>query len=87
MTKELKTKELKTMATKNTASRAHVGDWVDARGLPGNASRRGQIVELLGRAGHQHYRVRWDERHESIVYPADGVIIHPAQQAAPTASR
>jgi predicted NAD/FAD-binding protein len=26
---------------------------------------------------HEHYKVHWDERHESIVYPADGVqIIH-----------
>jgi hypothetical protein len=32
---------------------------------------------VLGGEGHEHYRVRWDERHESIVYPADGVIITP----------
>jgi hypothetical protein len=70
------------MAAKDTASSAHVGDWVDARGLPGNASRRGQIVELLGRAGHEHYRVRWDERHESILFPTDGVIVRPAARAA-----
>ena len=70
------------MAAKDTASRAHVGDWVDAQGLPRNASRRGQIVELLGRAGHEHYRVRWDEQHESILYPSDGVIVHPAERAA-----
>jgi hypothetical protein len=65
------------MATKNTASSAHVGGWIEAHGLPGQPSRRGQIVELLGPAGHRHYRVRWDEQHESILYPADGVIITP----------
>ncbi|MGZ4331690.1 MAG: DUF1918 domain-containing protein [Solirubrobacteraceae bacterium] len=48
---------------------------MEARGLHGHPSRRGEVVELLGSAGHQHYRVRWDEKHESIVYPADGVII------------
>jgi len=62
------------MATKKM-TRAHVSDWVEARGLPGQPSRRGQIVGLLGRTGHEHYRVRWDEQHESIVYPADGVTI------------
>jgi hypothetical protein len=35
---------------------------------------------MLGHDDHEHYRVRWDERHESILYPADGVVIlglHP----------
>ena len=65
------------MATKHTtaASDVHVGDWIETRGLHGKATRRGEIIELLGREGHEHYRVRWDEQHESIVYPADGVII------------
>jgi hypothetical protein len=63
------------MTTKQTARSAHVGDWVEARGLPGYGPRRGQIVELLDRDGHRHYRVRWDEQHESILYPTDGVVI------------
>ena len=63
------------MAIKQTASTARVGDWIEARGLHGHPSRRGEIVELLGSANHEHYRVRWDAKHESIVYPADGVII------------
>jgi FtsP/CotA-like multicopper oxidase with cupredoxin domain len=65
------------MADKQTAMMARVGDWIESRGLHGQPSRRGEIVELLGSAGHEHYRVRWDEQHESIVYPADGVIIAP----------
>ena len=52
-----------------------MGDWIEAHGVPGRPSRRGQIVELLGRDQHEHYRVRWDEQHESIVYPADGIVI------------
>lgn len=52
-----------------------VGDRIEARGLHGRPSRRGKVVELLGSAGHEHYRVRWDDQHESIVYPSDGVII------------
>jgi Domain of unknown function (DUF1918) len=62
------------MATKQ-ATTARPGDWLEARGIQNRAARRGEILEVLGRAGHEHYRVRWDEKHESIVYPADGVVI------------
>jgi Domain of unknown function (DUF1918) len=65
---------------------AHVGDWIETRGVHGKPSRRGEIIELLGSGDHEHYRVRWDERHESIVYPADGVIIIPREQEASGAS-
>ena len=65
------------MATDTTASSAHVGDWIEARGVHGEPARRGQIVEVLGRLGHEHYRVHWDEQHESILYPADGVVVVP----------
>ena len=65
------------MAAKQATSKVRVGDWIEARGLHGQPSRRGEIIELLGQAEHEHYRVRWDEKHESIVYPADGVVITP----------
>jgi hypothetical protein len=64
-----------TMAIQQIARNVHVGDRIKARGLHGHPSRRGEIVELLGSANREHYRVRWDEKQESIVYPADGVII------------
>ena len=67
--------------TQHSINKAHVGDWIEARGLPGQSSRRGQIIELLGRGQHEHYRVRWDEQHESIVYPADGVMIRPRHES------
>ncbi len=63
------------MTTKTSSAR--VGDWIEARGVHGQLSRRGQIVELLGQGDREHYRVHWDEQHESILYPADGVIITP----------
>jgi hypothetical protein len=65
------------MSAKNPPAAAHVGDWLEARGIHGEPARRGRIVEILGQPGHEHYKVQWDEKHESIVYPADGVhIIH-----------
>jgi len=48
------------------------GDWIDVNVIGGGPSRRGQIVEVLGAPGHRHYRVRWDERHESLHFPAEG---------------
>jgi len=65
------------MTTKSVETGARAGDWIETRGVHGHAPRRGEIIEVLGREGHEHYRVRWDEQHESIVYPADGVIITP----------
>ncbi len=65
------------MIGQHTRIDAQAGDWLEARGLPGNPSRKGQIVEILGQVGHEHYLVRWDEHHESIVYPADGVTVRP----------
>lgn len=65
-------------ATKHTTPRAaRVGDWVQTRGIHGETVRAGEIVQILGRAGHEHFRVRWDEQHESILFPADGVTIVP----------
>jgi Domain of unknown function (DUF1918) len=63
------------MAHKSVDTGARAGDWIEPHGVHGQAPRRGQIIEVLGREGHEHYRVRWDEQHESIVYPADGVTV------------
>ncbi len=66
------------MATQHAStSSGQVGDLIEARGLYGQRPRRGEIVEILGRDAHLRYRVRWDEKHESILYPADGVIVVP----------
>jgi hypothetical protein len=70
-----------------TNSSARVGDWIEARGIYGQPPRRGQIIELLGDGAHERYRVRWDEQHESIIYPADGVIIVPRRRRARDAGR
>jgi hypothetical protein len=63
------------MAEIQTERQGQPGDWVVVRGRRGEAAKRGEILEVLGGPGHEHYRVRWSERHESILYPADGVSI------------
>lgn len=66
------------MTTKHSVHHApRVGDAIETRGVHGEPARRGEIIEVLGKDKHERYRVRWDEKHESIVYPADGVIIVP----------
>jgi Domain of unknown function (DUF1918) len=63
------------MPTKANSPATRAGDWIECRGVHGQAPRRGEIIEVLDHNGHERYRVRWDEKHESIVYPADGVIV------------
>ena len=69
--------------TANPDRHARAGDWLEVHVIGGGAPRRGQIVEVLGRAGHEHYRVRWDEKHESIHYPSDGSIVRSRRPPAP----
>jgi Domain of unknown function (DUF1918) len=69
------------MPTKQSRVEASVGDWLEARGIHGEPARRGEILEVIGQPGHKRYRVRWDEQHESIVFPADGVTVIPHAKA------
>ncbi len=54
---------------------ARVGDWVEVHGSDGTLLRSGQIVELLGGPGREHFQVCWDENHESMVFLRPGVRI------------
>lgn len=56
--------------------RARPGDWVvvHAHAL-GERARDGLILEVLGTPGHERYRVRWDEEHETLHFPAQGTRI------------
>ena len=60
------------MTSAKQQHRAEVGDLIVIEGhRVGDAKRTGEIVEVLGEAEHEHYRVRWDD-HESIFYPSSG---------------
>ena len=41
----------------------------------GDTPRTAEILEVLGDAGHERYRVRWEDGHESIFFPADDAIV------------
>ena len=49
-------------------SRAKAGDWVVVHGhAVGESKRTGLILEVLDESGQEHYRVRRDEEHETII--------------------
>lgn len=55
---------------------AQPGDWIEIHGhATGQPARLGLVLEVLGAAGHEHYRVRWDEEHESIFFPGEDARI------------
>ena len=63
------------MTANPTRTPARIGDWVEVHRIGGGAPRRGQVLEVLGQPGHEHYRVRWDEEHESIHFPTEGTSV------------
>jgi hypothetical protein len=63
-------------ATRMTRS-GEVGDRIEVHDIGGNVRPEGEIIEVLGSAGHEHYRVRWSDGHESIHFPAGGTRIFP----------
>lgn len=41
----------------------------------GDVPRSGEILEVLGEPAHRHYRVRWDDGHESLFYASGDTTI------------
>jgi len=52
------------------------GDVVEVSGRRvGDPGRRGEIVEVLGGAERPHFIVRWEDGHESVLYPGEATTI------------
>jgi len=51
----------------------------------GDPGRTGEIVAVLGEGEHVHYLVRWEDGHESILYPGEGTTISANAFAAGSA--
>jgi Domain of unknown function (DUF1918) len=68
------------MAQTKNGLGGRIGDLVVVEGRRvGQGRRIGEILEVLGEPGHQHYRVRWDSERESVFYPSSGATIQPAK--------
>jgi Domain of unknown function (DUF1918) len=65
------------MDVKSGRIEASAGDRVVVDGHRlGEAERSGEILEVVGTAGQEHFRIRWEDGHESILYPSSDVIVH-----------
>ena len=55
-----------------------VGDHVVAQGhRVGDGARTGEVLEVVGEPGHERCRVRWEDGHETVLYP--GTDVRPAE--------
>ena len=63
---------------------AHAGDWIEVHGhAQGQAPRHAMVLEVLGTAGNEHYRVRWaDDDHESIFFPGPDAVVQKKEKPA-----
>jgi hypothetical protein len=61
------------------------GDVIEVRGRPGAPPRAGTVLEVLGEGPRRHYRVRWDEQHESLFFPGSGEGVHVHRPQRPRA--
>lgn len=63
-------------------ARAEIGDLIVVHGQHvGERTRTGEILEVLGAPEHEHYRVRWEDDHESIFTPGGDAVIRHRQQS------
>jgi hypothetical protein len=64
------------MKETETAVHARPGDLVVVAGHHvGEPERTGEILEVLGEEGHEHYRVLWEDGHTSVFYPSSDATI------------
>jgi hypothetical protein len=73
---------------RKTNSHPRPGDVIEVAGHKlGEAARTGEILEVLGEPGNPHFRVRWEDGHESIFYPSNDAVVRPARRAAAATRR
>lgn len=71
-------------AVKNPA-RAAVGDLLVVRSHHvGEAERLAEIIDVLGEPSHPRFRVRWEDGHETIIYPGSDATVRPRRRRKET---
>lgn len=66
------------MGEPTQASRPKVGDVVEVtEHRVGEAARLGELLEVIGEPGHEHFRVRWEDGNESIFFPSSDATVRP----------
>lgn len=69
-------------ATEQVQVKRHDVIEVSARRV-GEVARTGEILEVLGSPGHPHFRIRWDDDHESLFYPGSDTSVGIRRSADP----
>jgi hypothetical protein len=60
---------------------AGVGDRLIVEGRHVGAGRRsGEVIEVLGHSGDANYRVRWEDGHETVMFPGTDCVVIRAEQ-------
>ncbi|MBO1268120.1 DUF1918 domain-containing protein [Arthrobacter cavernae] len=63
--------------------KASQGDRIIVRGRTVESSdRHGEIIEVRGVDGAPPYRVRFDDGHESIIFPGGDFVVEASQESA-----
>ncbi|MFN8223154.1 MAG: DUF1918 domain-containing protein [Gaiellales bacterium] len=62
-------------------ARIEPGDIVEITGhAVGDAPRKAEVLEVIGEGEHEHYRVRWEDGHESVFFPGSDAHFHRARR-------
>jgi hypothetical protein len=57
------------------------GDRILVEGtVVGQPRREGEVVEVIGIDDRTHYRVRWQDGHESVFYPGPDAHLVPSEE-------
>ena len=60
-----------------------VGDVVEITGHSvGDQPRSAEVIEILGSGEREHYRVRWEDGHESVFFPGEDAVVRHARRAS-----
>ncbi len=53
-----------------------IGDVIEVQATHvGQPRRLGEILEVLGSPGHEHYRVRWEDARETLFFPTGQAVV------------
>lgn len=57
---------------------AQIGDELVVDNMElGHPPRRGEVLEIMGEGDAMHYKVRWDDGHESVFFPSNTThVVH-----------
>lgn len=72
----------------SSLAKAKVGDLVAVHPHHvGEPERFGEILDVLGAPDRVHFRVRWDDDHESIYYPGNDARVHVRRRRSTKTTR